>query len=242
MCTVTWWRDVGDDSFGVWFNRDERRTRPASEPVCLQHTNDGTPYLAPRDPAAGGTWLLANAHGLVVGVLNHYAAVVDTARPFTTVYSRGHLPLRFASCKSVSEVDRLAQAMTPDQFAPFIMVAWDGARAATWLWDSARLLVDFAPQRPLTTSSHRSAEVTAWRRARFSALVSAVDSVTLTAYHDDVMHADAAFNVRMRRPDARTESVCRVLVTAREVRFVHRREAPDALAALDAHEMVIARV
>jgi hypothetical protein len=241
MCTVTWWRDASGDSFGVWFNRDERRTRPASEPVRREQTDSGTSYLAPRDPAAGGTWLLANAHGLVIGVLNHYAAIVDTPRPSTTVYSRGRLPLRFASCRTVADVDRLAQSMAPDQFAPFIMVAWDRTRTATWLWDSARLLVDIAPQPPLTTSSHRSAEITAWRRARFSAVVSTVDPVALAAYHDDVAHPDPAFNVRMRRPDARTESVCRVIVTPTEVRFLHRREAPDALASADTYEATLAR-
>jgi Transport and Golgi organisation 2 len=241
MCTVTWWRDASDDSFGVWFNRDERRTRPASEPVRLQHTTDGTAFLAPRDPAAGGTWLLANAHGLVVGVLNHYAAIVDTARPSTTIYSRGHLPLRFAGCRSVAEVDRLAQAMTPGQFAPFIMIAWDRVRTATWLWDSARLLVDPAPPPPLTTSSHRSVDVTAWRRARYAAVVARLSAEALAAYHDDIAHADPAFNVRMRRPDACTESVCRVLVTPAAVRFFHRRESPEALAARDSHEVALAR-
>jgi hypothetical protein len=242
MCTVTWWRDAGDDSFGIWFNRDERRTRPASEPVRLQHTTDGTAFLAPRDPAAGGTWLLANTHGLVVGVLNHYAAIIDTARPSTTIHSRGQLPLRFAGCRSVAEVDRLAQAMTPEQFAPFIMIAWERARTATWLWDSARLLTDTAPTPPLTTSSHRSADVTAWRRARYAAGVARPTPESLAAYHDDVAHADPAFNVRMRRPDARTESVCRVVVTPTDVRFLHRRETAGALAVLDEREVTIARV
>ena len=241
MCTVTWWRDEPAGAFSVWFNRDERRARRASEPVRLQTADDGTRFLAPRDPAAGGTWLLANAHGLVVGVLNHYAPVVEVGQTATTVYSRGQLPLRFASCRSVAEVDKFAQAMAPDQFAPFIVVACDAARTATWVWDGARLLTDFAPQRPLTTSSYRSAEVCAWRRARFSAVATPPSVEALAAYHDDVAHADPAFNVRMRRPDARTESVCRVSVTREEIRFLHRRESPDAIAALDSHEAVLAR-
>ncbi len=239
MCTVTWWRAADGGDFGVWFNRDERRTRPASEPVRAQATKDGTAFLAPRDPAAGGTWLLANAHGLVVGVLNFYAAA--EVRAFLPSRSRGTLPLRQADARSVDDVERTMAKLALADYAPFILVAWDRARTAAWSWDGAALSVDPAPAAPLTTSSYRSAEICAWRRARFAAVVDHPDRANLAAYHDDAAHEDPAFNVRMRRPDARTESVCEVNVTPTEVRFRHRRESPERLGALDVHELVLAR-
>jgi len=239
MCTVTWWREPAADAFGVWFNRDERRTRPASEPVQRFVTPDGTSYLAPRDPTAGGTWLLANARGLVIGVLNHYAAAARLES--APARSRGLLPLQLGAGADVAVVAENLSALNPADFAPFILVAWDRVHAASWTWDGARLERDDAPALPLTTSSHRTDEICAWRRARYAALVAQPDRGALAAFHEDTAHPDPAFNVRMRRPDARTESVCRVTVTPGEVCFWHRREAPDAIAARDEQEQVLTR-
>lgn len=239
MCTVTWWREPDVATFGVWFNRDESRTRPASDPVGAQVAADGTPFLAPRDSAAGGTWLLANAHGLVVGVLNFYAVAARAAG--VPRLSRGTLPLSQCASRSVDEVGRSLGALDREAYAPFILVAWDRERFAAWSWDGRELVRDDAPAAPLTTSSFRSPDVCAWRRSRYAALVARPTASNLAAYHNDVAHADPAFNVRMRRPDARTESACRVTVSPTDVRYWHRREAAAAVAARDERELVIAR-
>jgi hypothetical protein len=238
MCTVTWWRDPAAGAFGVWFNRDERRTRPASEPVRAHAAaEDGTRFLAPRDPAAGGTWLLANVHGLVVGVLNFYAAEPAETRPRV---SRGTLPWRHAARRSVAEVAGAMQTLACGDYAPFVLLAWDRGGEAGWSWDGATLQQEALLQPPISTSSYRSREIVAWRKSRYAQLVVQAEAATLTKYHDDVAHANPAFNVRMRRPDARTESVCRVTMTPAEVSFWHRREAPGAVAALDVQEARIA--
>ena len=246
MCTVTWWRDSGAGSFGVWFNRDERRTRPASEPVRRQTAGpEDTPFLAPRDPAAGGTWLLANAHGLVVGVLNFYAAERDgvgtDAGGATPPRSRGTLPLHHAAARSVAEVQHVMESLSCGDYAPFLLLAWDTSGEARWSWDGVRISCEPSPAPPVTTSSFRSQEICAWRCARYAEMVARPTAATLSTYQDDAVHAESAFNVRMRRPDAQTESVCRVTVTPREVHFWHRRESPDALTALDETELRIDR-
>lgn len=240
MCTVTWWHDASAQTLEVWFNRDERRTRPASELVQPQQSEDGTQFLAPRDPAGGGTWLLANAHGLVAGVLNHYAAapLSDGTPP---ARSRGMLPLHMATCRDMEDVAKHWRTLELAAFAPFIFVAWARDVTRCWSWDGSSLQTEGATNPPLTTSSHRTREICAWRRDRYHAIVPALTSAALAGYHDDISHPDSAFNIRMRRADARTESVCAVVVTPHEIRFRHRREAADRLAARDERELVLPR-
>ncbi len=239
MCSVTWWRDPG--GYGVCFNRDERRSRPQSLPVAIGHTDGGEPYLAPRDPLRGGSWLAVNAHGLIAGVLNHYAAGPAPGRR-----SRGELPPHLAACRDRHAVAVEAAHLDWSDFAPCLLVAWDADGEACWTWDGATLAGPGAPPLPLTTSSHRSSEVCAWRAARLRGLLAerrlaAPDAALCEAFHADAIHPDGAFNVRMRRADARTESLCRVEVTAREVRHLHQRERAETLAALDLHEARIPR-
>ena len=132
--------------------------------------------------------------------------------------------------------------MLREDYAPFLLMAWDRTGVTRWSWDGVRLAIDTAPAPPVSTSSYRSPEICAWRRARYGELITRPDAEALSRYHDDVAHPDPAFNVRMRRPDARTESVCRVTVTPTEVRFWQRRESPEVLAALDEQEARIRRV
>ena len=242
MCSVTWWRgDAG--AYGVCFNRDEQRARPPSLPVALNDTAGDVSFLAPRDSAAGGTWLIANAHGLVAGVLNHYVAAGLLPPGWR---SRGELPLMFAECADCASAATVAGAIAWAAYAPCIIVVWDATGECGWVWDGVKLASLETLPLPLTTSSHRTRDVCAWRAARFQELLNAAGERKPTAalchaFQHDASHGDGAFNVRMRRPDARTESLCRIEVTPRDVRFVHQREQPDALAALDIHEAHLAR-
>ncbi|MEM6455145.1 MAG: NRDE family protein, partial [Acidobacteriota bacterium] len=71
MCTATW--RAADGGYRLLFNRDERRTRGRAHPPARHRAaRDGTPYLAPTDPDGGGTWLLANAFGVTICLLNGY--------------------------------------------------------------------------------------------------------------------------------------------------------------------------
>jgi hypothetical protein len=236
MCTVTWWRGQ-EGAFSIFFNRDERRTRPASNLVETGTTANGIEFLSPRDPQAGGTWLLANAHGLVVGVVNHYEAegVAAAGR-----ISRGQLPLRMASCGSVDAVSSTLSGLDCGDFAPFVLVCWDGSTESSWTWSGTRL-EQGKPKQPLSTSSFRTAEVLAWRRELYSRVAAGGGPDELARYHDDVSHPDSAFNVRMSRSDARTESFCRVDVSARRVLFFHRRESADPFASPEVRELIANR-
>jgi len=249
MCTVTWWRSGADD-YGVCFNRDELRTRPASRSVAISLTDEGTRFLCGRDMAAGGTWLLANEHGFIAAVLNHYAAA--GLRP-PGRRTRGGIPIALAGCRTIDEGASSVGSLTCGDFAPFVLVLWDASGQTSWVWDGETLEPRVNIEPPITTSSYRTAEVCAWRRQRFDALMSSTlrngrrmragelftAAERLMCYHHDTEHGDGAFNVRMRRPDARTESICEVVVNAREVRYRHQRESPDALEALDEREAAV---
>lgn len=236
MCTVTWWRGE-EGALSIFFNRDERRSRPASSLVDYGKTAGGMEYLAPRDPEAGGTWLLANAHGLVAGVLNHYEAESDSAQPRC---SRGQLPLRMADCRSTGEVASIMRTIECGDFAPFILVCWGRDGESSWVWNGASL-EQTPPQQPLTTSSYRTPEVLAWRRELYARLVAGGGPDELAPYHDDTSNADTAFNVRMSRSDARTESLCRVDVSPERVRFLHRRLSIIRDARPDVRELIVER-
>ncbi len=58
MCTLTWRRE-GKETFEVFFNRDEKKTRSMAEPPREFTNPDGLRFLSPVDPDAGGTWMLA---------------------------------------------------------------------------------------------------------------------------------------------------------------------------------------
>src|SRR3989304_5509280 len=68
MCPlIALWRVVDGYDLVVGMNRDESANRP-SEPPSLR---EGDPVLvAPRDLAAGGTWIGANANGLLLALSN----------------------------------------------------------------------------------------------------------------------------------------------------------------------------
>ena len=73
MCTLTLgWRVFDDAPVVVAANRDELLGRPSEPPAVT----DGDPsILAPRDAEAGGTWIGANEHGLVVAITNRWVDV-----------------------------------------------------------------------------------------------------------------------------------------------------------------------
>ena len=70
MCTLTWWRGESGE-LEIFFNRDERKTRPVADPPS-RFESDGVSFLSPRDPKGGGTWMTVNEYGIVVCLLNKW--------------------------------------------------------------------------------------------------------------------------------------------------------------------------
>lgn len=211
MCTLSW--KPLENGYILFFNRDESRTRALARVPSLQQLN-GVPYLAPTDPVAGGTWLLVNAHGIAIGLLNNYAATAGTAIANAT--SRGLLPLKGSDCSTVTEVlQRIAQ-MPLVNYPPFHLVVAAVNEAAILSWDgractSAALNACGAM---LTTSAFEPERVAKVRAATFSRLVgdiSAANPERLRAFHWSAGE-DGVTSIRMTRPDVCTHSISEILV------------------------------
>lgn len=225
MCTLSWCHAPGRRGYRLFFNRDEQKSRePADPPSPIER--DGVRILTPRDGRAGGTWLLANAHGLSVALLNHYDADTPATRPENPT-SRGQLVLKFGACRDVDTVRTLVpERQRAGRYPAFMLFALDADGATSlWRWDGSELLEIAVPeQRFLTTSSFESQAVSAAReaqRARFGD-----DLPGLHAQHDP---AAGAHSVRMRRPDAQTVSRSEINVDEAVVRFRYQPEAIDSL-------------
>jgi uncharacterized protein with NRDE domain len=106
-------------------NRDERLDRPAGPPRLW----DGpTPFLAPVDLQAGGSWLGLNANGLFVGITNRFGVARDPARG-----SRGQLVTDALAAASAAALHDRMGRLDPLAFNAFHLFYAD-ARSAHVTW------------------------------------------------------------------------------------------------------------
>ncbi len=228
MCTVTWWL-APDGGYEVFFNRDERRTRGPAEAPALAH-GQKVDYLAPTDADFGGTWLLVNAYGLTLALMNHYP--VDPRKPVAPSRSRGQLPRKLADCATVAEVRALLNPVELSHYSACFLFAFErGKKPGKWMWDTRNLLED-APAEPLpffTSSSFRGEDVRRHRREVFAKNFAAKglsDPANLEQFHLYQEKERPAFGILMDRSDARTVSFSHITVgSAQEVVFSYRPRA-----------------
>jgi len=192
MCTLTWWRDESG-KLDVFFNRDERKTRPIAEVPSL-HEIDGVRFLSPRDPQGGGTWMIANEHGLVVCLLNKWEL---EKRNITSVRSRGRLVWQMAGLTSLDDVE--GSLCELESYLAFTLVVFSAHEERRWDWDGEILTRSDAAM-PVTSSSYCFEEVKAAREARYASGKRGLE------YHTSKGETSSAFTVRMNRPDAQTWS------------------------------------
>jgi uncharacterized protein with NRDE domain len=104
-------------------NRDEYYDRPSAEPAVVGTTPR---ILAGRDLRAGGTWLGANEHGLLVGILNRRAN--GAALPPLALRSRGQLCMDLLTHNSAAKA---AAAIEADnhRYNPFTVMFADESNA-----------------------------------------------------------------------------------------------------------------
>ncbi len=215
MCTVTWWLAPDGKGYEVFFNRDELRTRGPATPPTLAEKN-GVPYLAPKDADFGGTWLLINAHGVTLGLVNHYP--LEPKNPPSRPISRGLLARDLADCADLANLrERLTQLKLRRYGAFFLFACARAEKPRKWTWDTKTLLEDPAadPLPFLTSSSFRTEDVRRHRRDYFAknwAAKNQLDPANLWQFH--LWHdADkSAFGVLMDRGDARTVSFSHITV------------------------------
>ena len=213
MCTVSWARTR--EGYGLLFNRDELNTRePAIEPE--EYVSNGVRYLAPLDGRHGGTWILVNEFGLTLCLVNHYPesfAEQDRERP-----SRGNLVVGCAGSSGGMEVVRSLERFSLDEYPPFHLVAISRTEAHLLTWDGGGLVHRKTGEwsAPLTSSSFETEGVIRYRMAAYQRLVGPENPrmETLETFHRQHEPSEGACSVLMFRPDACTQSLTRIEVTA----------------------------
>ena len=247
MCTVTW-RGSGC-GYDLFFNRDERRDRPAAEPTSRAEAG-GVSYLAPTDPVAGGTWLVANEWGLVVGLLNAYATVDrgEAERLRIGQRSRGELVRGLAGSKSLTEVAKALHGQELTPYPPFTLAVFEpdrwsehgsqqeahcGPAVSVYDWDGASLVRrSLDPQPILSSSSYRSEAVVAARRgalaARGTARPSDPDTKSALAFHRLHLDAGRTMSPCMHRDHSVTVSLSWIRVGAGRVEYRYAEGPPCA--------------
>jgi hypothetical protein len=223
MCTLSWLRR--SDGYTVLFNRDEQRRRAPGVPPSTHH-HSGLPFLAPRDPEGGGTWITVNAAGCSVLVLNRYDA---PAIPLADPLSRGALVMALAGMAAEEAVAQLHRTDL-SRFRPFTLALFDVGRPATLHdWDGRRLEPASVDDSGLvaTSSSFDQRRAQALRRELFAAALASrpPDEALLERLHAD--HAtDRALAPCMHRSEASTVSLTRVHVGPGQCEMYYRPGSP----------------
>lgn len=260
MCTASWIRRVGGPDLSAappaaatraprvaptagWFlafNRDESRARPAALPPELRRGDAGVRFLAPIDPAEGGTWIAVNEFGLALALLNNYQAPFEPRAP---AVSRGRLVLALAECSGLEAVEAGLRRAELDRHRGFhLLVLPPGEPAALFDWAGRRLERDDRPEQrlPLISSGYDLPGVRQRRLETFRRLVLAAPGPEEQRLRDfqastappDAPEPAGAYAVRMSRPDARTVSQTEVFVESERVRLRYRALPEDPLAPL----------
>ena len=220
MCTVSW--SLGQQGCRLYFNRDERRSRPRAKPPSVINWK-GVPMIAPVDPEGGGSWIALNCDGGIAFLLNNYAASfrMDDDRRFQ---SRGEIPLNLASCSNASQRLETIRSSASESYRPFFvgyLSREEGPSLHSWDGQSLEECATDAPL--LTTSSYLSETIQAYRRTLFDSFRAdgGDDGMWKRGidFHRDRSCADAAFNPAMSRTDAETHCLSRITVTSDRLQF-----------------------
>lgn len=210
---MTWWRE--DDRYGVFFNRDELKTRSRAQPPFLWSGG----FLSPLDPASAGTWMAVNQDGLVLGLLNRWHESAKGTK------SRGHIILALIHLKTPSDIWTALSSTNFADNSPFTLVAMDSQTIQRFDWDGQKLSKRMA-EAPITSSSFRFEEVRERRGEAYrKSLDGPIDGHHLEEFHGEDSHG--AYSVRMCRPDAQTWSRSRIEISAESINWEYAEEFSD---------------
>lgn len=228
MCTLTWFRDR--DDFELLFNRDEARDRAAERPPRV-HESDDASFLAPTDSEAGGSWIAANAFGLVVALLNGDGGYGPATQP--DARSRGLLVRDLASCHTLAELDEKLPDLEP--YSPFVLVALDPRDEARWEWNGKTLRRTQLPS-PVCSSGVDPDAVRASRASLLSELQSEHGgsiAEILATFHASHARGRNGESPCVHRKRSATRSFQHIRVSPREVEMLYSSEPPCRGAAME---------
>lgn len=224
MCTATWWQTASETS--LFFNRDEQRSRQVATPPTLHKNSKGQPlWIGPLDQPVGGTWIFANTSGIIAALLNYDAVsgLPERTVPKEGWISRGLILQNLTAATTLATLEvklrsqplprvRAFQILAFHLTAPPFLFTWDGLNLTTSPTHSP-------PSQPITSSSFRSAEVVAQRKALFAKLFPASQPTPqqLLQFHLSHDPSRPAHSINMRRTDAASLSLTKVELKHKQV-------------------------
>lgn len=229
MCTVTW--SIQEDSYLLYFNRDERRSRgKALPPQAVAASGSALAYLAPVDRDAGGTWLAVNGAGITVGLLNLYQAqrLLPESQVADARRSRGELVRGLAGQPQLADVEKTLKGLPLGDFLPFTLFALAlGHPLHAWAWDGHHLREIPDPRPPLVSSGVDVEGATLARTRLWQELGGAAPrAAEHEAFHRSHQPERGRLSPCMHRDDAATVSLTAVTVTPQAVAMAYADGPP----------------
>jgi len=224
MCTVTVHRKPATGAepgvLEVTMNRDEYRRRAPEHPPAITH--ETVPWVGPRDGERGGTWIGANARGVVACLLNRY----DLSHESEESADEGDRPSRGAVIPRALSQGPLPRVLAwlegeldPGALPPFTLVLASLEETRTFTWNGQRNDLSRptdAEHLMYTSSSWNPDAVAAWRRHRFQDWIDSGCPTRngLPTYHLLQPEGREAWSPLLDREDAATRSITQVLCRA----------------------------
>jgi hypothetical protein len=203
--------------FRLVSNRDESRTRAPSLPPMVhvpQAAAGAVPGVWPVDPDGGGSWIGANAAGLVLTILNVYRPdLVDEAG--RAWVSRGLIIPALAGAASAMDAAMGLSRFELPRFHPFRLVAVDRERLIECRWDGVELGIAEGPVVAACFSSHGWGDKHARHRLHLFRRwfgERAYNQAEQDAFHRHRWPSRPEVSVRMSRDVSRTVSITSVTV------------------------------
>ena len=139
MCTLALaWQVFDDAPVAVAANRDESLERESRPPGVYR---EEPLVVAPRDAAAGGTWIGVTEHDVVVGITNKWNDA-DLAGE----RSRGLLVADTLEAASATDAASIVEAETAStEYEGFYLVVADASDAFCYEWNGELARIDFEP-------------------------------------------------------------------------------------------------
>lgn len=208
---------AGRGGLRIVVNRDEHRERSPALPPRWHELRGGGRAVWPTDVHAGGTWVAAAEHGLVLAVLNHYPRPPVGVVDLHGLRSRGLMIPDLITEPTAEAVVARVRDNVLARYAPFRLLAIEpsaaGARTAELTWNRTYLAVRWHAGAALCFASsglgdHRAAP-------RLPLFAEMVADPGPTPERQDEFHRHTwpdrpEVSVMMSRTEARTVSVTRV--------------------------------
>lgn len=224
MCTASW--ICTGPGYELFFNRDELRSRGLAGPPRTDDVS-GLACMYPVDSDAGGTWIGVNEAGFGACLLNYYSSDQDAGTPASEYASRGLLLKSLLGCRTRNQAIELISHDTLPRYRGFTVLLFEpGQRALLARWNARGLIYVDDPAVPQSSSSFKTDEVIASRKALLAERYNHEDTSALMHYHHSHQPEKGPFSVCMHRSDAKTVSFSHIVVSEQEVSFSYTPGSP----------------